>query len=1052
MNEPKFKISSFSVILTFVCLAIVGIALVPKLPVKFSPSQNLPSISISFSMYGNSPRIVEMEATSKLEAMLSRMKGIQSITSYSYKDRGYINLQLDKHTNIDAARFEASTIVRQTWPLLPASVGYPNISVGRSDDNSNRPFLSYTINAPASPLLIQQFAENQIKTRLAQVDGVYSISVEGATPMEWQIEYDYRKLESLGLTVNDITGAIRRYLDRDFLGIGTIDTEQDEKKWIRVALGSGVQNVEKQDLENIFIKSVNGQMIRLKDLAQAERVEAQPRSYYRINGLNSIYMNIFAEEHANQLQLAKTVKNELAKLLPSFPQGYETHMVYDATEYINKELDKIYFRSGLTLLILLTFVFITYRRIKYTLLIVISLVVNVAVAVIFYRLFGLEMQLYSLAGITISLTLIIDNTIIVSDQIIRRGNMNVYLAVLAATLTTVASLSVIFLMSEKIRLNLQDFAKVIIINLSLSLIIALFLVPALLEKLKIGHQGKKGKAVSWTKRLNVRFNRFYERLCRMIWRWRAAFIILIILAFGLPVFMLPDKIERDDQWGDLYHKTFGSEFYREKIKKHADNVLGGTLRLFVQKVYTGSYFEERGETTLTVNASMPSNTTIAQLNELVQQMEIYLSRYGDVRQFQTRIYNERNAQINIRFTKGGLESGLPYRLYGELITLAIQLGGGDWSVYGVGDAFSNSLRENAGNQIIEIYGFNYDELYHWAGQVRDSLLMNARIKEVSIRHENSWWKDDYEEFQFDMKRERLAQENLRPYQLNSAIGNLFGQEIVAGAITTTGGMEQIKLYARQFKEYDVWHLNSMPLKVGSESYKISELASIVRYQTPQTVAKVDQQYRLVLQYDYIGSAKSGERIRERKVEEFKKLLPIGYEIKSADRYWSWSKEDNKQFLLLLLVFVIIYFNASILFNSFKIPLYILFVIPISYIGVFLTFYLFKLNFDQGGFASFILLSGLTINANIYILDAYNDLIKGNPSISRLRAYIKAWNAKVRPIFLTVVSTILGFLPFMIGFKESFWFPLAVGTIGGLIVSVIATFCFLPLFMGVGRRK
>jgi multidrug efflux pump subunit AcrB len=141
-----------------------------------------------------------------------------------------------------------------------------------------------------------------------------------------------------------------------------------------------------------------------------------------------------------------------------------------------------------------------------------------------------------------------------------------------------------------------------------------------------------------------------------------------------------------------------------------------------------------------------------------------------------------------------------------------------------------------------------------------------------------------------------------------------------------------------------------------------------------------------------------------------------------------------------------------LFNSLKQPFYIISVIPISYIGVFLTFYLFRLNFDQGGFASFILLSGLTINANIYILDEYNNITSKNDGISRLKAYIKAWNAKARPIFLTVISTILGFLPFIIGYKEAFWFPLAAGTIGGMIISVIATFCFLPLFMGVARRK
>ena len=117
-----------------------------------------------------------------------------------------------------------------------------------------------------------------------------------------------------------------------------------------------------------------------------------------------------------------------------------------------------------------------------------------------------------------------------------------------------------------------------------------------------------------------------------------------------------------------------------------------------------------------------------------------------------------------------------------------------------------------------------------------------------------------------------------------------------------------------------------------------------------------------------------------------------------------------------------------------------------YIGVFLTFYWFKLNFDQGGFASFVLLCGITVNASIYILNEYNSVRKRFPRLSPLRAYVKAWNTKVIPIFLTVTSTILGFVPFMVGMeKEGFWFPLAAGTIGGLIMSVIGVFIFLPVF-------
>jgi len=1002
-------------------------------------------------MYGNPPRIVEMEVTSKLEAMLNRMKGVKNIYSTSYNGEGQIDVEFDRNINIEMARFEVSTIIRQTWSQLPPGVSYPRISVSRTNDNANRPFLSYTINAPAIPLIIQQYVESKIKPKLAQIKGVYSIDVGGATPMEWQLKYDYKQLESLNLQRSDIYYAIQNYLNKEFLGIGNI-TSGNGEEWIRIALVSGDNKAQKENLENIKIKIVNGRIIRLKDIVKVENIESQPRSYYRVNGLNSIYMNITAEEDANQLDLSKKIKEELARLKSTFPENYEVHLSYDATDYIKTELEKIYFRSGLTLIILLLFVLITYRNLKYTLLIVISLFVNILIAVIFYYLFGLEMQLYSLAGITISLTLIIDNTIIVSDQIIRRNNMNVFLAVLTATMTTIASLSVIFFLDEQLRLNLQDFAIVIIINLALSLLIALFLVPALLDRMGVIKKKTKQKRYkSRGKRINIRFNRFYAGFCHIVWRWRVAVITLIIISFGLPVFLLPDKIDKEDKWSEFYNKTLGSNTYKDTYKKHIDNILGGTLRLFIQKVYTGSYFAERGETIINVTANMPSNTTISQLNDLIQRVEIYLSKFPEIRQFQTNIPNSRFANISIMFTKESQRSSFPYTLYGELIYLATQLGGSGWTVTGIGDGFSNNLFELAGQYNIELLGYNYDDLYVLAEKLKNRLLENQRIREVSIDYQRRWRRYDYEEYRFNMNKERLAQENIQPYQLNSSLNNIFGQNTV-GLIYTSNGVEQIKLFVRQLDEYDIWNMNNVPLKIGNGTYKLSELADINRVKTSQAVAKENQQYQLVLQYDYIGTSVQGKRMQEVAVDEFKNELPIGYEVKIPDNYWSWNNKDSKQYLLLLLVFVIIYFNASILFNSLKQPFYIIFVIPISYIGVFLTFYLFQLNFDHGGFASFILLSGLTINANIYILDEFNNVVSKNRHISRLKAYIKAWNSKARPIFLTVISTALGFLPFIIGYKEAFWFPLAVGTIGGMIVSLIATFCFLPLFMGVARKK
>lgn len=489
-NSRNF--SSFTLIVTFVCLSLIGVVLVPLLPVKLAPSRTLPGLTVSFSMPGNSSRVIEAEVTSKLEAMMARVKGIRKVNSTSDNGSGSISLELDKHANIDVTRFEVSTIIRQTWPQLPEGVSYPQISTRRSDDKASRPFITYTLNAPANPILIQQYAEENIKPVLGQLKGIYKVELNGATPMEWQLEYDSDQLSRLGITLQAVQRAINRHYEKEFLGICSIEKGAEGREWIRLVRTSTEKEMEFEP-GAIQLQAEDGTMVTLDKLIKVKHVEERPQSYYRINGLNSVYLYVTAEETANQLNLSGEVKHLMGELQQKMPPGYEVHISYDATEYIQKELDKIYFRTGLTVLILLLFVALITRNLRYLFLIVTSLVVNISVAVILYYTFGLEMQLYSLAGITISLNLVIDNTIVMTDHILHRRNLKAFVSVLAATLTTIGALVIIFFLDEKIRLNLQDFAAVVIINLAVSLFVALFFVPSMIDKIGLEKEKEKKK-------------------------------------------------------------------------------------------------------------------------------------------------------------------------------------------------------------------------------------------------------------------------------------------------------------------------------------------------------------------------------------------------------------------------------------------------------------------------------------------------------------------------------------------------------------------------------
>ena len=1060
--EKKSNISSFTIIIAFVALSLAGLAVVPSLTVKLIPSRTFASLTVSFEMRGNPARIVEMEATSKLEAMLARISGVKNIRSTSGNGYGNIRLELDKHASLDMARLEASTIIRQTWPSLPPSATHPTISVNVPDQSATGPFITYNINAQVSPILIQEYAENNIKPILAQFPDIYRIDITGAMPMEWVVEYDITQLDALGITDTDIREAVGAYYNQK-ISLGMVMVGRDEggdgdgKRYMRMSITTENEDKHKGfHADEIFLTDRDGRMLRLDQLVSVTYREMPPNSYFRINGLNSIYLRIYATENANQLRLGKAVKEAVTSIKQSLPKGYEMHINYDATELITRELNKIYIRTVLTVLILLVFVFLTTFNARYLLLITLSLYFNIAIAFIFYYLLGLEIQLNSLAGITISLSLLIDNTIIMTDHYLRNRDRKAFISILAATITSVGALAMIFFLNENIRLNLQDFAAVVIINLMVSLAVSLFFVPATIEKMKI-----KRKSIRFSirrrrfspKRLDVYFNRFYLRTIRFLLRFRAIMLILLILAFGLPVFMLPDKIDRENRWAERYNKIFSSATYKEKVRPVVDKSLGGTLRLFVQKVYSGGYFRQnRNELVVYIAATMPNGSTLQQLNYLVQQMESYLTQFSEIRQFQTNVSPLR-ANIQVYFTRKAEKTGFPYQLKNDVISKALQLGGGSWTVTGLQDQnyFSNDVRETAGSMQVKFYGYNYDDLYQYANTFRDSLLTLRRIKDVIINSEYSWYKDDYVEYLFSLDKQRMAAENIRPRELYASLSPVFRRDQFIGTVLGYEQMEYIKMSSKQSRQYDLWSLSNMNRSMSGKNYKIGELATIDKGQMPQKIIKEQQQYILCLQYDYVGAYQQGNKRLEELLEKFNKILPIGYTAQNERNTYNWARDNSKQYLFLGLIILIIFFMTSILFNSLKQPLAIIFVIPVSYIGVFLTFFLFKLRFDHGGFAAFVLLCAITINASIYLINEYNRILRRKPSMHPVRAYIKAWNIKIVPIFLTVITTVLGFIPFMIGLdKESFWFPLAAGTIGGLLMSMIGIFFYLPIFL-VKRR-
>ena len=1048
MNKlNKWIISSFSILIIFILLMIIGACLLPLLNVQLNPSRSLPQLSVGYSWPNASARVIEQEVTSRLEGLFSSVKGIKEVSSVSSKGSGRIDLSFKKTVNLDAVRFEIASLIRQAYSELPGQVSFPELSMSTSGQNT-QPILTYTLNASASPYFIQKYAEDHLVPELSVLSGVSGVKVYGATPFEWEIVFNRDKIQVLEISSSEIAQSIQNYFREEYLGQGVISGFNEQENTIT---GLYLKNGTNDSIvwQTIPIKKIGGRVILLGDLATVKYREQQASSYFRINGLNTINMVVYPEDRVNNLRLAKLVKEEVALLQANLPAGYSLLLVNDSTEYIQKELDKVFIRTIFSLLILLVFVLIISRQVKYLFLIAASIIANLFVACIFYYILGIEIHLYSLAGITISFGMIIDNSIIMIDHIRHQGNRKAFLAILAATLTTIGALCIIFFLKESQRINLVEFAQVIIVNLSVSMAVALFFIPALMDKVKL--KVKHTQKFFRRKRRTVKISRFYRRFILFSKRFKWAYIVLFILGFGIPVQWLPSKIEKEGKWAERYNKTLGSSWFTEEARPILEKVLGGSLRLFSEYVFENSFYSEPSRTILYVRGKMPEGCTVQQLNEAIEKMENYLSQFNEIELFQTSVTAYNNSSISIQFKPEFENGSFPYFLKEEITSKVISLGGLDWSVYGVGRGFSNSLGTGFKNSRIVLEGYNYDELYRYAEVLESKLSENERVKEIEITGSTGWNSSTLYEYYIAFNKEGFGLNEVQAGQFYSFLKDKVYKASLS-PVYLNNELQPVSLVSDSYGHFNVWDLNNRPIEIDNKQMKLSNFGTVNKQKSGNEIYKTNQQYQLVVAYDFIGPEPLSKMVREKHEKEMTEILPLGYSVRSSNQGWGWDRNDKKQYFLILLVILVIYFICSILLESLLQPLVIIFMIPVSFIGVFLTFYLFDFNFDQGGFASFILLCGIVVNAGLYIINDYNNFCRAKGVRRSLPLYMKAFNHKIIPIFLTIISTVLGLVPFVwSGQNEVFWFAFAVGAMGGLIFSVVAILIYLPLFLKTQTR-
>ena len=1048
INRSQRGIPAFSVLLIMAALAVIGVAMLPMLNVQYTPSPVERKIDVSFTWPDASARLIEQSVTSRIEGALSAITGSESVSSRSSKGSGRVTIRFRKGTEMAAARFEVASAIRNLYPKLPEEVSYPAISIATGGTRESD-MLVYTIKADLPSRRIEEYVEAHMSTPLSQTEGVGKVSLSGVTPFEWVITFDPKAMEVNGISAADLAAAFRDYFRSDVIGLTTLPHADGTDRSIVLKL----RNRASLNFGDIPIARRNGRIYHLRDFATARWCEAPPSTYFRINGLNTISLSIGCEASTNMLRVAENVKEEMQRLQAAFPPGISATLTYDASEYVSGELHKIYLRTLLCVAILMLFVYLVSRDFNYLLIIAVTLAVNILVAVVFYNLLNLDIHIYTLAGITVSLGIIIDSSIIMVDHYSYYRNRRVFVSILGALLTTIGALGIVWLLPEKQQANLTDFSLVIVINLVVSLIVALLFIPALLDKFPL----KRSMTVSSVKRrrLTVRVSRAYARFIGWGRRHRWLFIVALIWGFGIPTFLLPEKIEPEKgetpgRGTELYNKIMEGRFMTEH-RSFLDKFLGSSLHLFHTATSRYNNFREPEQKVLYVNAGMAEGCTVQQLNDVVRHMENYICQFDEVDMFRTRITSYDNARIEITFKPEYENSGFPSMLKQELTSAAINFGGATWRVWGIDDnSFNNNIVSSYRSNQIRLRGYNYDQLAAYADRLIDSLSTNRRVSEPEIMDGDAWTLP-HNEFTIRYDDERIAATGLDVSDYYTILNTMLYQSRLP-SVYNGEELQQVILESGDRDRFDRWHIANAQVGIDSLRTKLSTVGTIEKHRTGISIRRSKQSYEILVGFDFIGSYELGKRLIERIVRQLNdEILPIGFRADSPSHNFG-RKEKQQQAWLILLVVAIIYTMCTILFESLRKPLVIILMIPISFIGVFLSFGWSDFIFDQGGFAAFVLLCGIVVNAGIYLSNEEDTCaaISGKRGIA---LYLKAFNHKIVPISLTILSTILGLAPFLYdGPEEVFWFAFAIAAISGTFFSVVALLIYLPIFLPMRRNS
>ncbi len=999
--------------MAFLALLATGVYSFLNTPIELAPKEDYPRVNIVTIWSGVPPEVVQTQVTAPLEEACATVKGITKITSSSEIGRSQITLEFDPKTNMEFATLALREEMTKARPLLPPRIR-PYVVPYVPEDFQVRPFLEFTVSGRYGLQELQELVKEKLEIGLGSVRGVSGVEVAGGSEPEIRVVLDENRIKALGLhpyTVNAAIGA----------RLGTYPTGRVRRGNQEFLFKFADRIDSLGELRETVVAHSGENPILVKDVAKVEMTYADILQIHRINGQPTVSLTVSKERGANTLRVAADVKTKLETIKGELPPDLVFKSVNDESEEIRKNLNDFYLLAGLITVIVFAMIYVVLRRVKPSLLILSSIAFSIVITFNLIYAFKISLNMLTLGALALGFGMFVDNSIVVFENILRlresgltpreaaiEGPKEVFIAVLASTLTVMAVFFSFPFFQGKLKIYYLPLAIVIASAMAASLLVSFSLIPALSPRL-VERRGKD--ADSGGEKRSPRFEKALGVLIR-----HPIEVLLIVAALLL-----------------------------------------GSYKWFRAEVTMGRWYDWYSKQTLIVRIGMPPGTDIARTDETIRAFEDKVVAQDYEKEMNVQVMSE-NAYARIEFPQEIERSYRPYALKEELIQLATQFAGIDIGVMGFDPQFYSSSM-GAGTYYssrIKFYGYNLKKLKEITGDLEKTLRRNPRIKEVrTVSSRYGWWRGDTLEDILKIDKTALKRYDIDPaylyFSLQTMIQGTFGQP---ARIRTEGKDVTVSVKYPDAATLDMRALREALIQTrGGEYLRLGEIAAFAETPIPGSIDRENQQFQQTIMWEFRGPSKAEDRYRK---GVFASLhLAPGFSA-TLDEPWYVTEEEQKQINFAIAVaLVIIFMILAALYESFILPFFIMLAVPLALIGVFVAFVVAKAPFDPTAYIGVILLSGIVVSNSILLVDHIN--LRRRQGLGLLEAVVRGTKDRVRPIFMTTSTTIFGMLPMLLigaeANKRQIWSSLALCTVGGLTSSTILVFIVIPVlyYHGDGLR-